>query len=337
MTVLFSSKLRSLYALVALMSPLPALAVEIFDMPERRYYAADDTVVAVPEAVSAFVVEMRAALPDMKEGRGPSADCWGMADASGQWALLHGFNSDYGSELDRRGLRLIYGVTDASGRRAATDSVDIYSGVDAMRGFNTMSMEWRRNGAASGADDCRLNIYVGNDEPRLAMSVAAPMVAGPVSVIGFGRREVQTLMTEWSVNAREALFTGWTRDALDSRLASSVDPLEGFWSYFDRRTDDDRARLGGKYRLAVVGAGAPGCYDILYVDGAVTGADVWRAMMLKGRLTPARFEHMWRLDWYDAMGIPLDDDESYATFSPVEGVLTLEFPIYRSRIRFAKD
>ena len=107
MTVLFSSKLRSLYALVALMSPLPALAVEIFDMPERRYYAADDTVVAVPEAVSAFVVEMRAALPDMKEGRGPSADCWGMADASGQWALLHGFNSDYGSELDRRGLRLL--------------------------------------------------------------------------------------------------------------------------------------------------------------------------------------------------------------------------------------
>ena len=59
---------------------------------------------------------------------------------------------------------------------------------------------------------------------------------------------------------------------LTSVLSHSTDAVEGYWSYFDRRTDDDRARIGGKYRLAIVGNGSPGGYDIPHADGAVTGA-----------------------------------------------------------------
>ena len=60
-------------------------------------------------------------------------------------------------------------------------------------------------------------------------------------------------------------------------------------------------------------------------------------LCLKGRMTASRFEHMWQIEWYDANGDLLDDDEAYATLSLPAGVLSVEFPLYRSRIRFAKD
>ena len=301
-------------------------------VPSRRYYAAGDTVVCVPADASYFAVELRASLPGMKEGRGCSADRVGLTDGAGQWAMLCGFNSDYGSELDRRGLRLVYGHTDVGGRTVAIDSVDVYDDVNTMRGFNTLALEWSRT--ESGA---RLDMFVGSKQPRLVMSVAAPMPEEPVRISGHGRREVETLMTEWSKDPRDALFTGWTQEALDERFSHSTDAVEGYWSYFDRRTDDDRARIGGKYRLAIVGNGSPGGYDILYADGAVTGAGLWRKAMLKGRMTASRFEHMWQIEWYDANGDLLVDDEAYATLSLPAGVLSVEFPLYRSRIRFAKD
>lgn len=46
---------------------------------------------------------------------------------------------------------------------------------------------------------------------------------------------------------------------------------------------------------------------------------------------------MWQIEWYDANGDLLDDNEAYATLSLPAGVLSVEFPLYRSRIRFAKD
>lgn len=303
--------------------------------PSRRYYSPADTVVAVPSDASYFAIELRASLPGMKEGRGCSADWIGLTDESGQWVMLRGFNSDYGSELDRRGLRLVYGHTDNAGRRVAADSVDIYDGVNTMRGFNTLALEWSR--IESAQSEARLDIFVGSNRPRLAMSVGAPMPDGAVRISGYGSREVETLMTEWSVDPRDELFTGWTEESLAAHFSQSGDPVEGYWSYFDRRTDDDRARIGGKYRLAIVGNGSQGGYDILYADGAVTGAGIWRKAMLKGRMTATRFEHMWQIEWYDAMGLRLDDDEAYATLSLPAGVLSVEFPLYRSRVRFAKD
>lgn len=299
---------------------------------ERRYYSEGDTAaIEVPPGAAMFAVEMRAALTQAKEGMGCSADRWGIEDAAGRWAMVVGFNSDYGSLTDRRGLRVYYGHKDRSGQRVATDSVDLYDGVNALRGFNTLAMEW--NSGEGG----RLDIFVGSDEARLAMSLAAPMPVGPLRVVGHGRRTVETLVTEWSIDAREALMSGWTAETLAAHLSATTDPVEGYWSYLDRRTDDDRARLGGKYRLAIVRSDASGCYDLLYMGGAVTGADRWLPLMVKGRLVPSRFELMWQLTWYDAVAVALDDDEAYATLSTAEGVLTLEFPIYRSRLRFAKD
>ncbi|WP_295727671.1 hypothetical protein [uncultured Muribaculum sp.] len=318
-----------LFAVLAAVDICAALSVS-----DRRYYPVDAEEVAVPDHVEGFTVEVRASLPRVKEGRGLSCDWWGMADADGHWIALRGFNSDYGSVLDRRGLRLSCGYTGDDSRRVAVDSVDLFDGVNLMRGFNTVALEWHRASDAGSAD--RLDIYVGSDEPVLAMSVKAQMPRGRLHMVGEGDRIVETLMTEWITDARDALFSGWTDETLAARMDAPLDYMEGRWEYLDRNTDDARARLGGKYRLAVVQGARPGCYDILYLGGAEIGATTWYPMMFKGRLMPSRFEHMWEVEWYDAMGVMLDDDEAYATLAVQEWVITLEFPLYRSRIRFAK-
>ena len=318
---------------VAFAALLPSDAEGALNMSDRRYYPVEASEVEIPAAVSDFTMEVRASLPRVKEGRGLSGDWWGVAGADGRWIALRGFNSDYGSVLDRRGLRLSYGYTADDSRRVAIDSVDLFDGVDLLRGFNTLALEWHR--AIDGEPSDRLDIYVGRDEPALAMSVNAPMPQERLHMVGDGERVVETLMTEWCVDARDALFSGWTDEALEARLDAPLDNMEGRWDYLDRNTDDARARLGGKYRLAIVCSDRPDCYDMLYLGGADTAT--WRPMMLKGRLLPSRFEHMWEVEWYDAIGVLLDDDEAYATLSVQEGVLTVEFPFYRSRIRFAKS
>ena len=119
---------------------------------------------------------------------------------------------------------------------------------------------------------------------------------------------------------------------LDERFASSVDPLEGYWSYLDRETDDSRARLGGRYDLAIVKEGDE--YVLLYVDGAEVNSSMWKPMMIKGSMKPTPFKSHYDLTWYDSMMEPMDDD----TFSMVDGdmILTLKFPVYRSQLRFYK-
>ena len=296
----------------------------------RRYYSGSDTVVAVPDvALETFAVEMRCALPGMKEGRGCSADWWGMETADGQWVALRGFNSDYGTLLDRRGLRISYGRRGEDGSRVATDSVDVYEGMELLRGHNTLAMEWIAPGS--------LTIYAGSREPRQVMTVEAAMPAGEVAVTGHGCRQMETVVTEWTVDDAAELITSWTIEELDERLAASTDPLEGMWRYFDRSTDDSRARIGGKHLIAVVADCQRGGYTVLYVDGAVTGSTLWRPMMMKGRLVASPFEQMWNVVWYDATAAAVDDDEAYARLSMPEGILTVEFPLYRSRIRFVKD
>ena len=246
-------------------------------MPSRRYYAAGDTVVCVPADASYFAVELRASLPGMKEGRDVRPTVWASPTGPDSGPCFADSIPTMVPSLTAAGCGFVYGHTDVGGRTVAIDSVDVYDDVNTMRGFNTLALEWSRT--ESGA---RLDMFVGSKQPRLVMSVAAPMPEEPVRISGHGRREVETLMTEWSKDPRDALFTGWTQEALDERFSHSTDAVEGYWSYFDRRTDDDRARIGGKYRLAIVGNGSPGGYDILYADGAVTGAGLWRKAMLKG-------------------------------------------------------
>ncbi len=124
-------------------------------------------------------------------------------------------------------------------------------------------------------------------------------------------------------------------DSLQSHLARSTDPREGFWAYLDRDTDPAKAALGGFYTLATVADSTTGAYSIVYIDGSRAAASEWRAMDLKGRLHPTIFKGHFDLVWVEPDGNVLSE-ELNADFDENNSILTLRFPLHKASVRFRK-
>lgn len=126
--------------------------------------------------------------------------------------------------------------------------------------------------------------------------------------------------------------TQWTRESLDEYLATSSDPVEGYWKYLDRDMQDEWLRLGGRYTIAVVKADDG--YDLIYIDGAQVKKSQWQTGMLKGHIVKTIFSGDYDARWIDATMEPIDKDVQATIENGV--ILTLNFPIYKSQVRFAK-
>ena len=185
-------------------------------------------------------------------------------------------------------------------------------------------------------DERGVEVSVGKDELQTVFEAAVTRPAGIVwagYLVGAGsrvsiERAVLTIASEQQVTATSL----WTLDSLDEYLASSTDPVEGYWKYLDRDMEDKWLRLGGRYTLAVVRADDG--YDLIYLGGAQVKKSQWQPCMKKGHITKTQFSGNYDLRWIDATLEPIDED-CYATIE--NGViLTLNFPIYKSQVRFAK-
>lgn len=103
-----------------------------------------------------------------------------------------------------------------------------------------------------------------------------------------------------------------------------------YWDYYDRENDPDYARMGGRYRLATVPC--PGGYYIAYVAGGEVNSDFWKPGMVKGTMKLSPLGD-YDLTWVTSMGQQMTQDLS----ARIEGdLLTLEFPLYRTRLRFVR-
>lgn len=122
--------------------------------------------------------------------------------------------------------------------------------------------------------------------------------------------------------------------SLRDSIAQSDDANVCFWKYLDRNTDSGRAIPGGSYTIATVADGR-GSYSIVYISGATAAADEWQALRIKGRLAPAGFLNHYDLEWLDAYGRPVPQ-ESFADIDPHTGILTLNFPLLNSSMRFRR-
>ena len=235
-------------------------------------------------------------------------------------------SAPYDDIADQRSMQISI-VKNEGGASTILTSTTLTRGVSLEDDLNTVSVDVSERG---------VQVSIGKDEmePVLEASVTRP--AGTVWVgylVGAGsrvslERAVLTIDNEQQVSAT----TLWTLDALDEYLATSADPMEGYWKYLDRDMEDKWLRLGGRYTLAVVRADDG--YDLIYIDGAQVKKSLWQPCMLKGHITKTQFTGNYDLRWIDATMEPIDED-CYAT---VENgvILTLNFPIYKSQVRFAK-
>lgn len=123
-------------------------------------------------------------------------------------------------------------------------------------------------------------------------------------------------------------------DSLKRRIASSADPNEAFWTYLDRDTEPALAALGGTYTLATVRE-SDSSYSILYISGAKAAAAAWPPLRVKGRLLPTIFDKHFDLLWVEPSGHLLDDELS-ADIELEGNILSLHFPLHRSKVRFRR-
>lgn len=120
--------------------------------------------------------------------------------------------------------------------------------------------------------------------------------------------------------------------AIYSYLSQSQDPIEGYWTIFDRALDESLLQMGGEYKLAIIKEGE--YYLILYLDGARTNARQWLPGMLKGRLIPDPFPKTFSLTWFDSEGSPLSKD--IKAQHEEDDILSIQFPYQSSKMRLRK-
>lgn len=208
--------------------------------------------------------------------------------------------------------------------------------ADAAKGFAKGGMTLQVNVAADG----RCSIYAGDSRLLEVAELELPVQArGRITAWGVecrGKMEILLAASRVAVDPALQLVSGYTGEDIRRHLATSTDPFEGIYTYLDRDTDEELARLGGFYTIAVVASDVDATgYDIIYLDGAQTFAHRWVPGMVKGRLSATSFRDHYRLQWTDATfadtGVELTADYDRAT-----GILSLSFPLLGSRMRFER-
>ncbi|MDE6578236.1 MAG: hypothetical protein K2J82_06375 [Muribaculaceae bacterium] len=199
--------------------------------------------------------------------------------------------------------------------------------IDCYTGFNS----WTLSGSENG-----LEIWGG--ARSLSLLLHADMTLPPCSGFGFSAHPAADLMIKdisFSDNSpvSMSIFHSWKgADELDAYLKKSKDPLEGYWSLFDRDLEESLLLMGGDYRCAIVRDADR--YLLLYLSGARVNAKKWRQGMVKAILTPDLFSGIFNVEWIDAEGNSLSNSIKAQTG---EGnTLSLQFPYHNSSLRLRK-
>lgn len=205
-------------------------------------------------------------------------------------------------------------------------------------GFNTLGMEMDSAG--------NLTVYAGDKKPEdIAAVLDVPLSPVAVGMKSRGTTAVDLIVTETVADPVVALSTGKSPQDI-ARLLSSrqTEGPEGFWHFLDRDTDNRSIRLGGEYTIAVVAdddTPTPAdndarSYTIIYIAGAKVENGSWKPGMKKGRLTATLFKNHYNLRWITA-DMQYLDTECNARLSDDKSIISFNFPIYGSSVRFSRQ
>lgn len=316
------------------LSSLLLLISMLADAGQRRYLIIDRQVdcydFSIDTSSLELAIEARAAFDFGRLGPGKSQFKWGISwnhdgeDGSFDYVVLRLVNTDFGNITDKRVAEVEYGHHSIFNDSVIASGI-LENGHDIKGGENTLAVEWF---------DGRMRVLAGDKilKPVIDIVSALPFNR-KCRVFSTGKLGLKTVTIENIIDMRKQLSTGHTLDELLSWFDKSLDPVEGIWTYLDRVTDDNRARLGGIYNICIVKE--KDGYKILYHSGAKVNAERWTPMMTKGELSPTPFVGHYDLKWYDAM-MNVVEDECSATIDS-EGILSLQFPLHRSSLRFYRN
>ena len=210
---------------------------------------------------------------------------------------------------DRRTMRVRL-IRNQSGQVTELASQRIAHGVSLEDGDNTLCVDVDERGASVSIGKSELVKVIECNLKRPIGDVQVGYLVGPGACVSIER----AVLTIDNRQQAAATATTWSLEALDERFSQSTDPVEGYWRYLDR----------------------DGGYDIVYVGGARVMRSQWKPGMVKGHLRPTIFAGNYDLEWIDATLQPLGDEDAYATLEGGGAILTLNYPLYKSQVRYAR-
>lgn len=110
-------------------------------------------------------------------------------------------------------------------------------------------------------------------------------------------------------------------------------PIVGLWELMDYNVEATQAQIGGNYKIAVLPTDNDG-FEIVYLGGAKKVDHRWKEGMIKGMFQPTIFVGNYDMTWIDAEGCAISEG-CYARLES-DDILTLEFPLQKSQMRFVK-
>lgn len=254
---------------------------------------------------------------------------WNYKDSANYYAVTtHCSNSDLHSFYDTRNMTIDITKVE-NGKTSLLKSVVLQENVNLQNGYNVIDIEYDGNSTyiAIGDKELRQIAELKNID-YYATAQKYGVIIGAAAKI-----DIERIVLFTDPIMEEKLATRWTRQSLDTYLASATNVYEGYWNFFDKELEEDKLKIGGRYTIALIKNNNG--FDIIYINGANVNGANWKCGMLKGKLTKTMFVDNYDLIWYDAMMKPFEYDV-YATFEN-HSVLTLFFPAQGSSLRFAKQ
>lgn len=205
--------------------------------------------------------------------------------------------------------------------------INVNDGIDCFNGNN--------NWVLSVKDDAA-RLAGGNRSMKQLLTI--PVKIGMITEFGFTAYPGACLtisdITFIDNSIDNLMSSRWSDpDYLADYLATSKDPMEGYWVIFDRNLEESLLQLGGDYRLALVKDDGDN-YALIYLSGARINENIWKPGMIKASLIPEPFPGIFNVVWYDAQGFPLGKDIKAQTG---EGeTLTIQFPYQSSSLRLRR-
>ncbi|MDO4511575.1 MAG: hypothetical protein Q4B68_07150, partial [Bacteroidales bacterium] len=201
--------------------------------------------------------------------------------------------------LDKRTLKVSLSQV-ADGEKRLLEAREVATDVDLYDGLNALCVEVDKGTVNVKVGDKNLHHLFTAEIPASTTGTKVGLLLSPTAEMALERT-----VLSYSAAEKSVVTTQWTREALDAHFAASANPFEGYWEYLDRDMDDALARIGGKYRIALVDNGNG--FDVIYIAGAQVKKSEWKEGMLKARFTKTIFTDNYTATWTDATFRPLTD------------------------------
>ena len=121
-------------------------------------------------------------------------------------------------------------------------------------------------------------------------------------------------------------------EELYAYLDSSSDPHEGLWTFYDRATSPLRAAANGRYVVASVRA--TDGYELIYIDDLDAIPSPWKPLTVKAVMVPSNVPGVFDVVWFDRSQCEVKP----AANAIIDGdIMTVNFPYYKTALRFAKS